>query len=71
MTKKIKMKTIKETVRKGLKGFEIMKINVIKELEEIELKSRKLKVIERMKESLGEFEMKMLKNEIKALERKD
>ena len=38
-----------------------MKINVIKELEEIELKLRKLDIIESVKESLGEIEMKMLK----------
>ena len=36
-----------------------MKINVIKELEKLESKSGKLEVIERMKESLGEFEIKM------------
>ena len=45
--------------------LKIIKINVRKEL-----RSRKLEVIERMKESLGEFEMKVLKNEIKALEKK-
>ena len=44
-------------------------MNVRKKIEEIELKSRKQEVIERMKESLEEFEMKMLKNEIKALEK--
>ena len=38
-----------------------MKINVIKELEEIELKLRKLDIIESVKESLGEIEMKMFK----------
>ena len=45
--------------------LKIIKINVRKEL-----RSRKQEVIERMKESLGEFEMKVLKNEIKALEKK-
>ena len=60
-TKKIKTKKIKETLRKGSEWFEIMKINVIKELEEIELKLRKLDIIESVKESLGEIEMKMLK----------
>ena len=46
-----------------------MKINVVKELEEIKFKSRKLEIIGRMKKSLGEFETKMLKNEIKASEK--
>lgn len=50
--------------------FEIMKIVVIEEIEEIELKSKNLEVIERMKENLEEFETKMLKNEIKASEKK-
>ena len=38
-------------------------------MEEMEPKSRKLEtkiIIEKMKESLGEFEVNMLKNEIKA-----
>lgn len=43
---------------------------VVEELEEIELKSRKLKIMGRMKRNLGEFEMKMLKNKIKASEKK-
>ena len=60
------MKKIKETVIKTSEGFEIMKISVIKKLEEIESKLRKLEVIERMTESLGEFEMKMLNNVIKS-----
>lgn len=42
---------------------------VVEELEEIELKSRKLKIMGRMKRNLGEFEMKMLKNKIKASEK--
>ena len=42
---------------------------VMEELEEIELKSRKLKIMGRMKQNLGEFEMKMLKNKIKASEK--
>ena len=63
------MKKIKETVIKTSEGFEIMKISVIKKLEEIELKLRKLEVIERMTESLGEFEMKMLNNVIKSSEK--
>ena len=63
------MKKIKETVIKTSEGFEIMKISVIKTLEEIELKLRKLEVIERMTESLGEFEMKMLNNVIKSSEK--
>ena len=67
--KKRKKLIIKEIVREGLRVFKIMKTNVIKELEEIELKSKKLEVVERMKESSGEFEMKMLKTEIKALEK--
>ena len=46
-----------------------MKIKLIKELEEIELKPKMLKAIEGMKESLGEFKMKILKNEIKALQK--
>ena len=50
--------------------FEIMKTIVIEEIEEIELKSKNLEVIERMKENLEEFETKMLKNEIKASEKK-
>ena len=41
----------------------------MEELEEIELKSRKLKIMGRMKQNLGEFEMKMLKNKIKASEK--
>ena len=41
----------------------------MEELEEIELKSRKLKIMGRMKRNLGEFEMKMLKNKIKASEK--
>lgn len=45
-----------------------MKIKLIKELEEIELKPKMLEAIEGMKESLGEFKMKILKNEIKALQ---
>ena len=61
------MEGTKEIVGEKLKVFEIMKINVIKELVEIE--SRKSEAIETMKESLGEFEIKMLKNEIKALEK--
>ena len=67
--KKRKKLIIKEIVREGLRVFKIMKTNVIKELEEVELKSKKLEVVERMKESSGEFEMKMLKTEIKALEK--
>ena len=63
------MKKIKETVIKTSEGFEIMKISVIKKLEEIELKLRKLEVIERMTESLGEFEMKMLNKVIKSSEK--
>ena len=63
------MKKIKETVIKTSEGFEIMKISVIKKLEEIESKLRKLEVIERMTESLGEFEMKMLNNVIKSSEK--
>ena len=47
-----------------------MKTVVIEEIEEIELKSKNLEVIERMKENLEEFETKMLKNEIKASEKK-
>ena len=47
-----------------------MKTIVIEEIEEIELKSKNLEVIERMKENLEEFETKMLKNEIKASEKK-
>ena len=43
--------------------------SLIKELEEIELKLRKLEVIERMTESLGAFEMKMLNNVIKSSEK--
>lgn len=42
---------------------------VVEELEETELKSRKLKIMGRMKRNLGEFEMKMLKNKIKASEK--
>ena len=45
-----------------------MKIKLIKELEEIELKPKMLEAIEGMKESLGEFKMKILKTEIKALQ---
>ena len=45
-----------------------MKIKLIKEWEEIELKPKMLEAIEGMKESLGEFKMKILKNEIKALQ---
>ena len=41
----------------------------MEELEEIELKSRKLQIMGRMKRNLGEFEMKMLKNKIKASEK--
>ena len=63
------MKKIKETVIKTSEGFEIMKISVIKKLEEIELKLRKLEVIERMTESLGEFDMKMLNKVIKSSEK--
>ena len=47
-----------------------MKTIVIEEIEEIELKSKNLEVIERMKGNLEEFETKMLKNEIKASEKK-
>ena len=60
-------------VREILEVFEIMKINVIKEIEETELKSSKLEIkiiiIVRMKESLGEFEMNIFKNEIKVSEK--
>ena len=45
-----------------------MKTIVIEELEEIELKSRLLKAIGKMKKSLEKFEIKMLKNEIKVLQ---
>ena len=40
----------------------MVKVNVIKEL-----KSKTVEVIDMMKKSLGDFEMKVLKNEIKAL----
>ena len=46
-----------------------MRIDTIKKTEEKELKSRKLEIIETMKESSRELEMKILKNEIKALEK--
>ena len=36
----------------GLKLFEIVKANVIQELEEVGLKSRKLEIITRMKKDL-------------------
>ena len=49
------MEGTKEIVGERLEVFEIMKINVVKESEEIELKSRKLEVIGRMKECLREF----------------
>ena len=63
------MKRTKEIVREKLEVLEIMKINVIKELEKIELKSRKLEITGRMKERLKELGIKMLKNEIKTLEK--
>ena len=49
---KIIIKEVKEIERVGLKLFEIVKANVIQELEEIGLKSRKLEIITRMKKDL-------------------
>ena len=63
------MKRTKEIVREKLEVLEIMKINLIKELEKIESKSRKLEITGRMKERLEELGIKILKNEIKALEK--
>ena len=55
---------IKEIVRKGLEGIEIIKLNEIKKLEETESKSRKLEIkirTARINEGLGKFQMNMLK----------
>ena len=49
---KIIIKEVKEIERVGLKLFEIVKANVIQELEEVGLKSRKLEIITRMKKDL-------------------
>ena len=46
--------------------FEIAKTNVIKVLEEVELKSRKLEIITRMAKDLEKIYAKILRNEIKA-----
>ena len=54
------MEGTKEVVGEGI---EIIKINAIK-IRQIEIKSRLVEATERMKENSGEFEMKMLKNEI-------
>ena len=54
--KKLSIKEIKEIMTEILKVLKILKIVKIK--------------IERIKEILGEFEMKMLKNKKKALEKK-
>ena len=52
--------------RVGLKVFEIAKTNVIKVLEEAELKSRKLEIITRMAKDLEKIYAKVSRNEIKA-----
>ena len=46
--------------------FEIARTNVIKVLEEVELKSRKLEIITRMARNLEKIYAKILRNEIKA-----
>ena len=68
-TKKIdEIKNRKKLIMEGTKEvvgerIEIIKINAIK-IRQIEIKSKLVEATERMNENSGEFEMKMLKNEI-------
>ena len=60
-----KINKTREIIKKGLQELEIKRINKIKELQEIELISLNPKlIIERMKENLEEFEIKILETEI-------